>query len=165
MINFTSPPAFGFETSKYNSEGFYKEKYTRATQAATTRMTAALKNMQEQFNEEDRANLSGLLADSTDETMKDIHEVRAKQTWKTNNYVKAAGYIPLIGTLIGLYHISLARSCSKAELPNKYNHMVRGCIELTSCGCVLLIADIFVSIYRACCAGKVASPAPTSFGT
>lgn len=73
----------------------------------------------------------------------------AKGAWKTANIVKALGYIPLIGTLIGLSRISRAAKATKDELPNKFNHITRGCVELFSLGFLLSIPDLILTGYRA----------------
>ncbi|MBS4166813.1 hypothetical protein NEOC65_001910 [Neochlamydia sp. AcF65] len=73
----------------------------------------------------------------------------AKGAWKTANVIKALGYIPLIGTLIGLCRIAKAAKATKDEWPNKYNHIVRGCVEFLSLGFLLLIPDLILTGYRA----------------
>src|SRR4051812_44222672 len=58
-------------------------------------------------------------------------DVRAEEDWNTANLVKKRGYFPLLGTLVGMYRIY--KAITNTDLPNKWNHIARGCIELTSC--------------------------------
>ncbi len=72
-----------------------------------------------------------------------------KSSWKTtnisNNFSKFLGYNPFFGFAIGQMRIEAAK---KHPLPNKFNHIVRGCIESFGLGFLLLIPDIILTGYR-----------------
>ena len=131
MVNFTSIPAFGFETASCNAEEFYNE-----------------------------TNIKGFEYIGKPEHMEMVYKNlsnAAKKAWKTSNVVKALGYIPLIGTLIGIDRISKAAKCNKDVLPNKFNHIARGCVELFSLGFLLLLPDIILTGYRSYHSAKTSS--------
>ena len=76
-------------------------------------------------------------------------DVFAKTAWKVANVVKVLGYIPLIGSFIGLARILKARASSQDEMPNRYHHIARGSVEFLSLGILLLIPDLIMTSYRA----------------
>lgn len=144
MVNFTSAPAFGFETSTFNAEGYYKEISKKAAQKA---LDASKKSMA-------ALNIPALqgMPDITEDAgfLEEQYNNAAKSARKTANTVKALGYIPLVGTLIGLSRISRAVNANREDLPNKFNHIARGCVELFSLGILLLIPDLILTGYRTC---------------
>lgn len=144
IMYFTSVPAFGFETFACNAESCYKEIAQKTSQKTLNlqmaKLNAVIPDLQETpyFDDPEHQKIR-------DESITNA----AKGAWKTANIVKALGYIPLIGTLIGIDRISKAMKATKDELPNKYNHIVRGCVELLSLGFLLLIPDLILTGYRA----------------
>lgn len=66
------------------------------------------------------------------------------------NIIKIVGYIPIIGTIVGLFRIALMQDTENKfhKLPNVKNHMIRGCIEVCSLGILLLIPDLIITAYR-----------------
>lgn len=134
MINLTSAPAFGFETASCNAQEYYEDMYRNAYDSK-----------RKQY-----AELSpGQDFPLSDRDVNNICRNSAKTASKVANIVKVLGYIPLVGTLIGLSRISRASNASHEALPNKFNHTVRGCIELCSLGFLLLIPDLILTGYRA----------------
>lgn len=82
-------------------------------------------------------------------------------TWRGRNICKIAGYIPLIGTIVGLVHLKKINDVSKegnldpeeydsASLDNKVSWIVRSSIEFLSLGFLLLIPDLIATLYRYC---------------
>ncbi|MBS4169910.1 hypothetical protein [Neochlamydia sp. AcF95] len=144
---FTSMPAFGFETFACNAEDCYKEMIKKVKQRTSDLQQRKMSQLNVQiaelkeissFNDPDYQKVE-------DESINNA----AKDAWKIANIIKALGYIPLIGTLIGLSRISMAAKTLKEELPTKYNHIGRGCVELLSLGFLLLIPDLVLTAYRA----------------
>ena len=151
MVSFTSVPAFGFETATCNAEGCYKEMSKKVTQ----KVLDLQKREMAKLNIPELQGMPDITADPEyQKVMEEQYNNAAKGAWKTANIVKALGYIPLIGTLIGLSRISRAAKATQEELPNKFNHIARGCIELFSLGFLLLIPDLILTGYRARHAGN-----------
>jgi hypothetical protein len=161
MVSFTSIPAFGFETATCNATGFLQEMQKKDV--------PKVRDLQKEVLSQHMSNMQAIpglenMPDLADEAMAGVEEFNqelgnstAKSAWKTHNIVKALGYIPLLGTLIGLGRISRSAKATQEELPNKFNHIVRGCIELCSLGFLLLIPDLILTSYRTCHAGNTNS--------
>ncbi len=64
---------------------------------------------------------------------------------------RIAGYIPIIGTIMGCARIwgVLVRS-EHEKLPNQVNHIVRGVMEVCCLGILLALIDLVVTAYREC---------------
>lgn len=145
MINLSCRPAFGFETSTCNAQGWYKDM-SKKTAQKTINIINKFRAKQYLPQLEFRENL----------LTEKRFENDAKLAWKINNITKAAGYIPGIGSLIGLIRIvSVATTISKKDMPNKYHHIARGFVEITSLGALLLVPDLILTSQRAKQAKKV----------
>jgi hypothetical protein len=134
MINFTSAPAFGFETATCNAVGHYIKK----------RSQRQLETMKGQLGIVDLT-----VKPKLQKAAEDYYSEWAITAWKASNVVKVLGYIPLIGTFLGLSRILEAALSTKEDLPNRYNHIARGCVELLSLGFLLVIPDLILTGCRA----------------
>lgn len=127
IYNLSNPPAFGFETKSCNAEERYWDNYICTSKSP-----------------EERAVTKFVRSD-----------LDPRKMYRDENLLKVAGYIPLIGTIVGIIRLVLTNINSKLPekggkpLANKYKHITRGCIELTSCGFLLLIPDLIVTAHRA----------------
>jgi hypothetical protein len=127
MINLTSKPAFGYETASCNSENWLKNFLTKKVQ-------------------EDYSRGGSLATVCLIEAM-EPKALRAE--WKMSNVKKALGYFPLVGSVIGFNRIVQALKYTKADLPNKVNHIIRGILEfIPVVGFLLLFVDLFMTAYR-----------------
>lgn len=146
MVNLNSAPAFGFETSSCNAEGYYKNLFeTQQKKAAKIQKVRIA-----QLNLPDMPNTTDVYNDPEFQKLMDERNTKAaKSAWKIANLMKILGCIPLIGTLIGINRISRVVKATKQELPNKVNHIVRGTFELFSLGFLLLIPDLILTGFRA----------------
>jgi hypothetical protein len=145
MVNFTSIPAFGFETATCNAIEYYKERSKKASQKVLdfqkremVRLNIPIPEFHEIFD------ITGYF-----EKVEEQYNNSAKSALKIANILKVVGYIPLIGTLLGIARILRAAKTTKDDLPNKFNHIARGCVELLSLGFLLLIPDLILTGYRA----------------
>ena len=137
MISLNAAPAFGFETETYNAQDYY---YQEAVITSKKNLEISIKRgwiKPGQVNGDFQA-----LADAG-------YKEHAKTAWKTANVVKVLGYIPLVGSFIGLARILGSAFSTPDEVPNRYHHIARGCVELSSLGILLLIPDLFMTGYRA----------------
>ncbi len=146
MVNLNSAPAFGFETSSCNAEGYYKNLFETAQKKAAEIQKANIA----QLDFPDMPNVADVYNDPEFKKIMDEQNTKAAKTaWKTANLMKRLGWIPLLGTLIGINRISRTVKATKQELPNKVNHIVRGIFELFSLGFLLLIPDLILTRFRA----------------
>lgn len=75
--------------------------------------------------------------------------IQVKDRYKGKNIRKVMGYIPIIGMLLGITRIRQARVLNSQQLPNRFNHIVRGSIEALNLGFLLLIPDLLLTAARA----------------
>lgn len=68
----------------------------------------------------------------------------------TYNISKKGGYIPILGTLVGLIRLIdvLDKKSLMSKVPNKFSHVIRGSIEFLSLGFLLIIPDFILTKYR-----------------
>lgn len=146
MIKLNCAPAFGFETTFCNSEEWYKDLSKKQTKT----IEENLQKNAAQLNIPEIQNSINDLTTSPEYQglMGDIQNDAARNAWKVANLVKVLGYIPLLGTLIGINRLARAVQADKNDLPNRCNHIVRGCVELLSLGALLLIPDLILTCYR-----------------
>ncbi|MCB1112890.1 MAG: hypothetical protein KDK72_09585 [Chlamydiia bacterium] len=82
-----------------------------------------------------------------------------KEVRSRGNLFKIAGYVPVIGTIIGIARIIQSIQMIKEENksgfgPNRYyvefaaGNISRGVIEATSLGCLLIIPDLILTVAR-----------------
>lgn len=72
------------------------------------------------------------------------------------NYANLLGYIPIIGTIIGIARIYICLEHFVKKECKKHDHntmlgfwqITRGVIELTSCGLILAIPDLLFTVGR-----------------
>jgi hypothetical protein len=112
-------PAFGFEIASYYGKDYYTKAYEKAK---TVDLVEVADNL-EALN-------------------------WVKSAYRVTNFVKFLGYIPLIGTFVGINRILAARKASRNEMPNKNDHILRGGIEAFSVGILLLIPDLILTLIR-----------------
>lgn len=85
-----------------------------------------------------------------------IREENVKKTHRIINLMNALGYVPILGTIIGIARIVFfqkpnadGESYSRKEKSFSRFQIARGCIETLSIGIILIIPDIIFSINRA----------------
>jgi hypothetical protein len=66
--------------------------------------------------------------------------------WLKRDITMILAYIPIIGTIIGLARVF--RSYKEADVEYKLGHLIRGLVELTSVGIVLLPIDVAETVIR-----------------
>lgn len=131
MINLNTTPAFGFETETYKAGEYYR------------------KDFQKRMAKLPHLDLTEKTDDPEYQNSKILQEnIYIENARKVCNFVKIVGYIPFFGTFAGILRINSALKATEEELPNKFNHIARGCIEMTSLGCLLLIHDLILTLWR-----------------
>ena len=141
MIHLDSPPAFGFETSNCNSDG--------SVHCQVFKQGLREKHKLSVDNYNQHREKKGLDLHEPDWQQKERDWDRAViNAREIDNYIKKAGYFPLIGTLFGLLRLCYAVTTDKKILPNKINHIIRGSIEALSLGFLLIIPDLLLTSYR-----------------
>ena len=127
MLNLGNPPAIGYETSTYNASECYIN---------------TLHNPYAKGKNDEKAS-----------SWVSVREVApsSKVMIRDSNLGKAAGYFPIVGMVMGILRIQVARSCN---YPNKVTHIIRGTIEFLCLGILLLIPDLIMTAYYACKARK-----------
>lgn len=131
-------PAFGFETTKCNSR--YRHLIVKFKPVAEKVFKQASNGSPIDLNNPEFVSFVTMSRDNM--------QSMAQKAWKTANIVKALGYIPLVGMLIGVNRIVKAARMESELLPNKYEHIARGCIEALSLGALFIIPDIALTIFR-----------------
>lgn len=98
-------------------------------------------NSYQKNKEELRKNNSQL----TDEQIEGL----AKATWKIQNVKKGIGYIPVIGSIVGIGRfISLKLPNQKGTIENKTSWTARGVVEALSLGSVFILPDVIATAHR-----------------
>ncbi len=74
---------------------------------------------------------------------------------RIDKVMKIAGYIPLIGMIIGWVRIWELSNTPKIKsksprMSNEVNHIVRGVMEVCCLGILLALIDLVVTAYREC---------------
>ena len=76
-----------------------------------------------------------------------VHPDSNSYTNKIHAASKIFGYLPVIGTFVGLARIATAlKNHQDGKLTAR--HITRGLVECSSLGCILIIPDIVVSVFR-----------------
>lgn len=85
-------------------------------------------------------------------------------SWNSRNVYKLAGYIPIVGTIVGIMHlIKIQNINSTVPLTNRCSWITRSTVELLSLGFLLLIPDLLATLYRLCLSPTKSSLAETLF--
>jgi len=150
ITNLPTFPAFGFETSRCNASEHYKDQY-KINYARDQKVLDATVKMLGRLNIQAPPRGKPISKAVLDERANN----NAAFSWRMANAGKIAGYIPLVGTLVGLFHMTNTLMTPKAQLPNKWQHIARDSIESLSLGFLLLIPDLIVTRYRASHVKKV----------
>lgn len=136
-----SLPAFGWETASSNANAVYTATYadleTRKKIASYSKSNPA-KNPMEGFTYYDRFSPN----------VKKRLDRQAPYTHYIRNFKKIVGYFPVAGTFMGIYNYNLVKNMPLEKLPNKNWHIKRSYIEMSSCGLPLIMADLFVTLFR-----------------
>lgn len=72
-------------------------------------------------------------------------DAQAKTNRKVSNLVKILGYIPALGTFIGIGRIAVAISENKN---NKWAQIARGVMEIAGLGLILFAIDVVITFNR-----------------
>ncbi len=64
------------------------------------------------------------------------------------NVFKILGYIPVIGSGIGIARLRNGLKTPSEDFPNKRTHVIRAVFEMASCGWMLIVVDISLTIKR-----------------
>jgi hypothetical protein len=144
-------PAFGFQTDTVNSDRIYRNENVKMVK----------KEMWEEFgNFEKRfpgAEIASTLAPRVDILVSqhmgecsEKYEKVVSSMRKASNLQKVLGYLPLIGTIVGISRLRSVHQDKQRGTQNliKAHHLVRGSIELLSLGFLLLIPDLILTACR-----------------
>lgn len=152
---YENPPAFGFETNSVNANVFYRDNFECKLRQQLGLPLERENNTSEQVKTWNSYFLKirdGKLVTTTEKT-----DQAALTARKTDRLVKILSYFPIIGAGAGLYRIYIAKRMNWKENENwnekKQAHIIRGRVELLSLGFagpLLLILDIFMTIYDHC---------------
>ena len=120
-------PAFGWETISSNANDAYVDLMARRMAAKYCRQNQWVHWTQ-----------AGALYQS------ERSKVAQNSHWG-RNFNKVMGYFPILGTIVGIYNFNVTRDMA---LANKNLHIFRSSVEIASCGCLLVIPDVIVTLCR-----------------
>lgn len=181
MLQLKKIPAFGFQTATANANGPYQilanrhnqkigrkvdntllhkmaksvDRLEERTKVQRDALPSALKNFDKKVHQARRKKMEKFDANSERLKAKTAH-IEAKKIFKWDNFTKVAGYVPLVGSVMGIIRIA-GTANTPSSLINKKRHYARGCVELVSLGVLFVIPDLIVTGHRVYKAHKLNS--------
>jgi len=152
-IHLPSYPAFGFEIKPSESFQAPLKQNKQDKPDKYTNIINIINKIKENWPKDQTDIINNIeneiSQDLLDERLDERYDKAPKSAMKTNNVMKVLGYIPVIGTIIGLQHLTRSVKANKIHWPNKYQHIARASIESLSLGFLLIIPDLILTAYRA----------------
>lgn len=169
MTQLRGNPAIGFETKYWNGIEFYKEReYQKRVSATndTIQQTAQLifdeKDKQvEQFPViilKSRTMINKSEITSVDYVVEKIQEDcaiasneaqhQAEILSRKMNQIKVLGYVPLLGTIVGIIKLVAVKQNAPLLQAYRFSHLARGVVETMSLGFLLFIPDLIVTLHH-----------------
>ncbi len=142
MVVFSSKQAFGFDFSSRADTPYYYNFFLKKERPEFAPRCAPISR--DGFTAEENA-AADLLEGKPGIPHLD-QKIKRAIIWA--NIFKILGYIPIIGTGVGIGRFFYVITRSSAEKPNKSAHILRAILEITSCGPLLIIVDIVLTIER-----------------
>ncbi|MFV0339412.1 MAG: hypothetical protein ACK5MA_02100 [Parachlamydiaceae bacterium] len=155
MVRLEGTPAFGLETKNWNADKFYKTDRSGTDEVIQQKAMDALQQIvKEPGSDKCSVNVMGMTheIDSEDLNLKNVTKlaqtdakVEASFFRKFMNKSKVLGYIPIIGTIMGILRLKDAAVDESNLHHDRVKHIVRGTVETLSLGFLLAIPDLIIS--------------------
>ncbi len=155
MVRLEGTPAFGLETKNWNADKFYKTKRSGTDEAIQQKARDALQRVEKEAGSDKCSiNILGMTheIDSEDLNLKNVTKLAQKDAKveasffrKFMNKSKVLGYIPIIGTIMGILRLKDAAVDESNLHHDRVKHIVRGTVETLSLGFLLAIPDLIIS--------------------